>query len=399
MGSGHFLLGVVKYLEEQIQDYIFQTQNESEIDINSIRWKVLDKCIFGVDINPLAVELSKFSLWMYTARRGFKLERLSDQLKCGDSLVSNYKGYERSFDWQKEFFEKKKFKGFDAIVGNPPYVTESRNNSEIFREIKKISDLNNFYEKNCDLFNLFIIRSINLLKPSGRLGYIVPQYLASRTGCNNPRTYLRKNGSIVTYIDFGKFNVFEEATGHHSIIFVFEKGLKQLFTEGFLLGNDTLEKMESNVNSIRDTRAQRLALEKEIDIYIRNSLTKIKIINYIQEETKRSKKQFKFIVSNELIGCLLEKIISNFNEVIFHENRVINGVQTYPDRIKLSESDENDKGVFVLNKKEVSDLNLNLNEKKIIKKDFIIRKNLIAIHIMLNQINIILYTQTKNPRK
>ena len=123
MGSGHFLLGAVKFLEEQIQDYVFKNESEIEFDMEAARWQILANCIYGVDFNPLAVELSKFALWMYTARRGNKLEPLSDQLKSGDSLVSAYPKYAKNFDWKNEFFDPKGFAGFDAIVGNPPWDT------------------------------------------------------------------------------------------------------------------------------------------------------------------------------------------------------------------------------------------------------------------------------------
>ena len=81
-GSGHFLLGVIKYLEEKIQKTIFDTENTTA-DVQSIRWQVLNKCVFGADINPLAIELTKLSLWLYTAKNGYFLEPLDDQFKCG----------------------------------------------------------------------------------------------------------------------------------------------------------------------------------------------------------------------------------------------------------------------------------------------------------------------------
>ena len=123
MGSGHFLLGAVKYLEERVQAFIYTHETEAPFEIEAIRWQILANCVYGVDFNPLAVELSKFSLWMYTARRGFKLEPLSDQLKVGDSLVEHFSSYEKNFDWKKEFFESKGFDGFHAIIGNPPWDT------------------------------------------------------------------------------------------------------------------------------------------------------------------------------------------------------------------------------------------------------------------------------------
>ncbi len=81
MGSGHFLLGVVKFLEGHIislQDT--DKKIKGSIEFDQIKKEVLKSCVFGVDINRLATQLAKFSLWIYTSQKGDFLEPLSDQL-------------------------------------------------------------------------------------------------------------------------------------------------------------------------------------------------------------------------------------------------------------------------------------------------------------------------------
>ncbi len=364
MGSGHFLLGLLKYLEKSILDY--QDKNPKDklnLDNAEIKWSVLHNCLHGVDLNNLAVELAKFSMWIYTAEKGEALEPLSSQFLNGDSLC------EERFSWNENFSDiLVDNEGFDAIVGNPPYVTESRNNAELFRGIKENSDLSEYYEKNCDLFNFFIIRSINLLKNGGRLGYIVPQYLISRTGCNNPRIFMSENGGIDHYVDFGKFNVFEEASGHHSILFSYEKGLNKEKTLGNLLGNNELKKIVKSLDKEKKSKNYRKLLEKAIDMHIRDNCSEISIVQYLQADTKRSSGQSKYIITDPHVGEVLSKIVSSFDHNLFEDENISNGVQTYPDRVKENKKDKVDKGVFVLNKNEVKDLKLNLAEKKLLKK-------------------------------
>lgn len=123
MGSGHFLLGAIRYLEGRVQEYVFANQKEAGFDLEAIRWRILKECIFGVDLNSLAVELTKFSLWMFSARKKSPVEPLKDQIMQGDSLVSSYPNYESNFDWNQKIFEPKGFEGFSAILGNPPWDT------------------------------------------------------------------------------------------------------------------------------------------------------------------------------------------------------------------------------------------------------------------------------------
>jgi len=76
MGSGHFTLtSAIDYLargsstqEKQAAQQGIETVNEDH-DINWARRKVAQRCIYGVDLNPLAVELAKVSLWLRTLRR------------------------------------------------------------------------------------------------------------------------------------------------------------------------------------------------------------------------------------------------------------------------------------------------------------------------------------------
>jgi hypothetical protein len=90
MGSGHFLVNVAYYLTNYIVESLHSTEwtNES-IDTNPLWWRrqVVEKCLFGVDLNELATELSKLSLWLITADNKKPLTFLDHHLRTGNSLL------------------------------------------------------------------------------------------------------------------------------------------------------------------------------------------------------------------------------------------------------------------------------------------------------------------------
>src|SRR6185369_4548541 len=73
------------------------------------RRAVVDRCLYGVDVNPMAVEMAKLSLWLVTLQRDRPFTFLNHALKCGDSLlgVTSIKQVEnfsaRSGGWQITF--------------------------------------------------------------------------------------------------------------------------------------------------------------------------------------------------------------------------------------------------------------------------------------------------------
>jgi type I restriction-modification system DNA methylase subunit len=88
MGSGHFLVEATNYLALALATDPFVTTEETpEEDLTYWRRRVVERCIYGVDKNPLAVELAKLSLWLTTVAADRPLSFLDHHLKCGDSLI------------------------------------------------------------------------------------------------------------------------------------------------------------------------------------------------------------------------------------------------------------------------------------------------------------------------
>jgi hypothetical protein len=83
MGSGHFLVGAADFLAQAIAT---DPSYDGDLSVADLTRLVAERCLYGVDLNPLAVELARLSLWLVTAREGEPLTFLGN-LRVGDSLV------------------------------------------------------------------------------------------------------------------------------------------------------------------------------------------------------------------------------------------------------------------------------------------------------------------------
>jgi len=84
MGSGHFLVGAIDYIGRRCVEMAGETSELSEKDYQRL---AVEQCIYGVDLNPLAVELAKLSLWLHTIAKNKPISFLDHHLKVGNSLI------------------------------------------------------------------------------------------------------------------------------------------------------------------------------------------------------------------------------------------------------------------------------------------------------------------------
>ena len=173
-GSGAFLNQALDFLIEE-HKYIDELQAKlfgSSLVFSDFDNSILENNLFGVDINEESVEIAKLSLWLKTAKYGRKLSNLNNNIKCGNSLISNPDySKEKAFSWINEYPEIFNNGGFDVIIGNPPYV-----NVELMPVLEKEyyrKTYQTFYKRG-DLFSLFLDLSTNLLSNNGRISFIVP---------------------------------------------------------------------------------------------------------------------------------------------------------------------------------------------------------------------------------
>jgi len=211
-GSGSFLLGAYQFLldwnrDEYIKDdpekwatgrtpRLYQTDTGEWKLTTDERKRILLNNIYGVDIDPQAVEVTKLSL-LLKVLEGEDEQTISQQLvlfhkrvlpdlanniKCGNSLIGPdfYKGQQmtflneeemyriNAFDWQAEFPEIMKNGGFDAVIGNPPYGAFVDERQQLYYrshfETCQLTD---------DSFLLFMEKASSLLNDTGLFGMIV----------------------------------------------------------------------------------------------------------------------------------------------------------------------------------------------------------------------------------
>lgn len=90
MGSGHFPVEVTEYIARFLVELGVQLEGTEEADLAYWKRRVAQQCIYGVDLNPLAVELAKLSLWLITAANDRPLSFLDHHLRTGNALIGSW---------------------------------------------------------------------------------------------------------------------------------------------------------------------------------------------------------------------------------------------------------------------------------------------------------------------
>ena len=249
-GSGSFLIGAYRYLLDWHRDRYVEVgpdkwkdrlyegpggQHHLTIDEKK---RILLNNIYGVDIDPQAVEVTKLSLLLKvlegeseaslaTQLRMFQeraLPDLDENIKCGNSLIGpdfcdneqmmlldeeeNYRI--NVFDWEESFPQvfQGDNPGFDAVIGNPPYIR-----MEAFTLLKPyLRSHFQVHAERADLYAYFLEKGLGLLRPEGYLGEIVSnKFIRAKYG-KPLRMMLSQEAKIETIADFAGANVFQGAT-------------------------------------------------------------------------------------------------------------------------------------------------------------------------------------------
>ncbi|ENP7012451.1 Eco57I restriction-modification methylase domain-containing protein [Campylobacter coli] len=115
------------------------------------------------------------------------------------------------FEWRFEFPEilddDGNFKGFDLIIGNPPYIKEAEN-KELFTNIKKLRT----YQGKMDIWYHFVGRGFDILKNNGYLAFIATNNWVTNSGAKKLRNIVLEESQILSLVDFSSFMVFDSAS-------------------------------------------------------------------------------------------------------------------------------------------------------------------------------------------
>ena len=210
-GSGAFLNAALQFLmaEHKHLDEMEAKVAGSAIVFQDVENSILEHNLYGVDINEESVEIAQLALWLRTAKPRRKLNSLNENIKCGNSLISDPAiAGEKAFNWQEQFpkvFEKG---GFDVVIGNPPYVQ--------LQSMGAMSDVYaqcgyETYNKMADLYCLFTERGYSLLKPGGLQSFIMPNKWMLVAYGKELRKFMAKT-DLQQILNFGDVQFFDEAT-------------------------------------------------------------------------------------------------------------------------------------------------------------------------------------------
>jgi hypothetical protein len=278
-GSGSFLIAALQFLFDHCEKYVAEHPEAASVSAPApgktkkaaqrvafkdrqgewhlypkFRARLLSECIYGVDIDAQAVEVTIMSLylkflegplppnWQQEFLEGGLLPSLDNNIRCGNSLLSQtdfdrYWELERgslfgededvrfrinAFDWNSltRGFGRilNDGGGFDCIIGNPPYIR--------VQELNKWSpDECEFYKKryksaakgNYDIYVVFIERGLELLAPDGLLGYICPHKFWQATYGEGIRRIITNGKYLREVYDFRDQQVFRGATTYTAI--------------------------------------------------------------------------------------------------------------------------------------------------------------------------------------
>ncbi len=259
-GSGSFLMKAFDYLvtldkkkNGEMEQVKLDLTGESATYGRKV--DILKNNIFGVDLDPKAVEIAQLNLLLKAAEKKHRLPTLQENIRIGNSLIddSSVTG-DKAFKWEEQFKEIIQYDengnlkdgyGFDVVIGNPPYGAEI---TEVEKQhIKK----RYIHDETGNTASLFIFKALDLLKDGGYFAFIVPKQLTYISSWESVRKTLL-NLDLIKIIDASEAFPDVEL---EQIIFIVKKNKTK--SKKMMLGftnNNKIEEYFSNKEYLTEKR-------------------------------------------------------------------------------------------------------------------------------------------------
>lgn len=221
-GSGAFLNAALQFLinEHKLIDEMQAKLLGCGFVFPNIKNVILENNLYGVDINEESVEIAKLALWLRTAQPHRKLSSLNNNIKCGNSLISDVEvAGDKAFDWEAEFPQVFEKGGFDVVIGNPPYVDSETMIKHLPEQREFITKTYSSAKGNWDLFIAFIEKSTIIAKQNAYISLIIPNKLIAAKYATEIRKLIAQK-HLFEIVDYSNVCIFEEASVYPCIISV-----------------------------------------------------------------------------------------------------------------------------------------------------------------------------------
>ncbi|ELY1992123.1 N-6 DNA methylase [Flavobacterium psychrophilum] len=326
-GSGAFLNQALDFLIAQHQ-YIDELKAKLFGDtfvLSDVETSILENNLFGVDLNEESVEIAKLSLWLRTAQPNRKLNDLSSNIQCGNSLIDDVAvAGDKAFNWQQAFEKVFAKGGFDVIIGNPPYV-RSRG---LFEDKEKEYFVNKYSTSSyqLDLYKLFIEKSCKMINSNGCLSFITPSVFLINEYDKPLREFLLNNYNL-NFIANTDENIFNDASVK-TVVFVLDKKFSSSSEITFLKIQKSEFIFEKKVAQNLFVKQDYLINEKtnSDSIGIVNKLKKLKILDnfYSVKNGMKVRKELLYEIKSDddfksfVLGKNIFPYYSTFDNIYVH---------------------------------------------------------------------------------
>ncbi len=278
-GSGSFLLKAFDVLDGYYKANI-KRYSQTGLDLSSERTiitqktKILREHIFGVDLDIKAVEIAQLNLLLKIAETKYRLPDLRNNIKWGNSLISDKSFAENTaFNWEGEFKSK-----FDVIVGNPPYIMVTsldNKDKQFFAGHYKTA----FEQYN--IYYLFYEKAISLIGNKGIIGFITPiGFLNNKSGLEL-RKLILGTSNIIQIVDVSHLRVFKDASTY-PVIVILQKEIDEKIRSANTIEVSRFVDMNNTIQSVMMIKQKDITKAADYSILIDSPPEISKILNKIE---------------------------------------------------------------------------------------------------------------------